>query len=366
MKPELMHYRTRDGSVRIGGSVFGVGAEVDDPDGWLTSLLGLLDGTASPAEVAAKVTARHPDVSEREVADALSALCDAGYVDDAGAPVPAQLSARDVERHSRGVSLLRWMDRTPRAGAWEVQARLHDASVLLVGVGGAGSFAAQALVASGVGRVHCIDPDVVELSNLNRQVLYQESDVGRPKAEAAVARLRGLNSDVRVTGERRGIDGEDDLAALLGPDVDLLVLSADRPRALWSWTNRACLAAGTPWVTGSYHGPNVVAAMFAPGRGACWECLRAYEEADSDSRLPDGVSLDDVVPSPPLHAVNAVSAGMCGSFIAHAAVAALTGVPPLEPGVRFGLNLVVAGDPILGRAPRDPACPACGDGQSTR
>src|SRR6185437_7359027 len=103
--------------------------------------------------------------------------------------------------------LLRWMDLSPRASPWSAQLRLRRARVLVLGVGGTGGAAAQILVASGVGAVHTVDPDVVELSNLNRQLLYRETDIGRPKTDAALAALRALNSDVTVTGERYEVRG---------------------------------------------------------------------------------------------------------------------------------------------------------------
>lgn len=74
------------------------------------------------------------------------------------------------------------LDLTPRASTWEPQERLRRALVTVIGVGGTGGVAALALAASGVGRLHCVDPDVVELSNLSRQVIYTEDDKRQPAA----------------------------------------------------------------------------------------------------------------------------------------------------------------------------------------
>jgi molybdopterin/thiamine biosynthesis adenylyltransferase len=324
---------------------------------------------------------------------------------------------REEDRYSRGVPLLRWMDLAPRTGPWDAQLRLREARVLLIGVGGTGGHAAQALVASGVGHVHCVDPDTVELSNLNRQPLYRESDLGRPKVEAAVATLRALNSDVTVTGERREVARPEDLAELvagsrqagrppggpppvraavehrrpggtLGPagppaetadgpgravssstpasalppsPYDLLVLAADRPDAIRRWANRACLAAGLPWVDAGYRGPLVTAGVYVPGQGACWECLRDGEIARRDLRLGPGQDPEVASPRMPWNPASAVTAGLSGALLAHAALALLTGVPALEPGFRFGVNLMLPGDPVHQRTPRHLDCPACGE-----
>ncbi|MFF3578341.1 HesA/MoeB/ThiF family protein [Streptomyces mirabilis] len=398
MKPEHRPYRTIDGNVRIGSVIHGIGAEIADPQGWVWTLVETMDGTREPSAVVGEVLRAHPelpDLTPEDARQAMADLLDAGFVEDAAAPVP--VSERERLRYSRGVPLLRWMDLGPRTSPWDAQLRLRRARVLLVGVGGTGGYAAQSLVASGVGRLHCVDPDVVDLSNLNRQPLFRESDLGRPKVTAALAALRALNSDVTVTGERREIRHPADLADLIGtgapeapsrpkqagplqapsepiragaPDVpppsrdsyDLLVLAADRPDDIRRWANRVCLAADLPWVDAGYRGPLVTAGVHVPGRGACWECLRAGEVARRELRLAPGQ--DDGVASPhlPWNPATAVTAGLSGGLLAHAALALLTGVPTLDPGFRFGINLMLPGDPVLQRFPRRPDCPACGDG----
>lgn len=372
VKPEHRAYRTVDGNVRIGSVVYGIGAEIEDPEGWIWTLVESMDGSRTTSAVRDRVTRAHPGVSAEDVDRAIADLLDAGHVERAGAATPAELSADERTRYGRGMTLLRWMDSTPRESSWDVQLRLREARVLLVGVGGTGGHAAQALVASGVGNLHCVDPDVVELSNLNRQPLFRERDIGSPKVDAALADLRALNSDVLVTGERRAVTGPDDLAGLLeaappgaapGPGpYDLLVLSADRPPEIRRWANRACLDAGVPWADAGYRGPLVTVGVHAPGRGPCWECLRLGEVERRDLRLPPGRTEEAASPRMDWNPVNAVTAGLSGALLAHAAIALLTGVPDIRPGFRFGINLMVPGEPALERFDRRPDCPSCGSG----
>ncbi|NEB01812.1 ThiF family adenylyltransferase [Streptomyces sp. SID13726] len=376
MKPEHRAYRTVDGNVRIGSVVHGIGAEIADPQGWVWTLVESMDGSRGPAEVVAEVLRGHPGLPAEDADQAMADLLAAGFVDDALAAVP--VPPREEDRYSRGVPLLRWMDLTPRTSPWDAQLRLREARVLLIGVGGTGGHAAQSLVASGIGHVHCVDPDVVELSNLNRQPLYRERDIGRPKVESAVGTLRGLNSDVTVTGERREVRGVGDLGELVrglgagrdsgpvgtpatAPAYDLLAQGADRPDDLRRWTNRVCLDAGLPWVDAGYRGPLVTAGVYVPGQGACWECLRAGEIARRDLRLGPGQDPEVASPRMPWNPASAVTAGLSGALLAHTALALLTGVPALEPGFRFGVNLMLPGDQVHHRAPRLLDCPACGD-----
>jgi ThiF family len=143
------------------------------------------------------------------------------------------LSPAEQERYSRGVTLLRRLDRSPRRSAWEMQERLREVRILLIGLGGTGGYCAQALVASGVGHLHCVDHDTADLSNLNRQPLSRERDIGRPKLDAALEDLRALNHHPEVTGDRRRVAGPEDLAMLLdsGPGLVRPACHVRRPAA---------------------------------------------------------------------------------------------------------------------------------------
>jgi molybdopterin/thiamine biosynthesis adenylyltransferase len=361
IKPEHAAYRTIDGNVRIGGVIQGIGAEIEDPDGWIWTLTQAMDGTREPADMIAAVRSYHPHILAGDVADAMEQLLDAGFVEDGGAPTPDSIPERERERHSRAMPFYRWIDRTPRRSPWDVQVRLRSARVLLIGVGGTGSAVAQGLTAAGVGSLHLVDADDVELSNLNRQVLYRETDIGKPKVEAASAHLRALNSDVEITHLQRAVESRGDLATLLGTAYDLLVLCADQPHEIRRWANRACLAADLPWVCGGYQGPLATAGVFAPGRGACWECLHTTGAERADLRLAPGQPAELAEPHLPWNPANVVSAGVCGNLITHGALALLTGAPPLEPGLHFGVNLVLPGEPVYERYRRRPDCPACRD-----
>jgi molybdopterin/thiamine biosynthesis adenylyltransferase len=359
IKPEHAPYLTAGNTVRIGGGVLGIAAEMTDPGGWLWSLVRATDGTSAPGQIVRQVCRRHPGASAAEVQDALDALIAEGYVEDAAAAEPTDLTAEEQERYDRGMQYYRWVDLTPRSSPWDVQRMLKRARVAMIGLGGTGATAALALAASGVGRLHCIDADIVSLSNLNRQALYTGDDLGRPKAEAAVARLRRVNSDIEISAEQTMIGSREELARACA-GFDLLALCADQPDELRIWANRACLAARMRWVDGGYHGPLITAAAYTPGTGACWECLRAGERR----RLGlSAVPASDVVQQlhrAPGHPATAMSAGLSGHLVAHLAVALLTGASPVTPGALVGFNLMMPGDAVTVWHPRQPDCPACG------
>ncbi|WP_206785539.1 ThiF family adenylyltransferase [Amycolatopsis sp. MtRt-6] len=358
IKPEHLPVRHGGDRVRIGGVVRGIAADISDPDGWVWALLELLDGSRTPDQVVADLVRRHPVRTDADVRAAVADLVEAGYVEDAGEPDPGGLSAGERERYRRSRALFRWMDRTPRRTSWDTQLLLRGARVVVIGIGGVGCTAAQTLVVSGVGHVHCVEPDVVELSNLNRQVLFTERDLGRPKAEAAVERLQEHNSEVQVTGARLHVD---DRVALrtLATGFDVVLLAADQPQEIRSWTNQACVATGTAWVHGGYHGPQVSCGVYRPGAGPCYDCARVAER-ERRAGLPRQ-TFSAAVGEVPSHAANAVSAGIAGQLAAHATLSLITGVPALRTNCEFGFNLVTLQDSFaLGlEAPR-PDCPTCG------
>lgn len=223
------------------------------------------------------------------------------------------------------------------------QERLSRSQAVVVGLGATGGALADALVRAGVGRVRLIDRDVVELQNLHRQLLFDETDAasGLPKAEAAAARLARINSQVVLEPRIADLGPDNARELLAGAD---LVLDGTDNFATRLVLNDACLAAGQPWVYAGVVGTSVHGFPILPGRTACFRCY-----------LPE-------VP-PPGAAETCESAGVLGP-----AVLVGAGFAAAE-----GLKLLLGGEPAEGllvvdvwtrearrlRLPRDPDCPAC-------
>ena len=127
------------------------------------------------------------------------------------------LTPEQIQRYSRHLTL-------PQVGV-EGQQRLSDASVLLVGAGGLGSPLAVYLAAAGVGRIGIVDFDVIDVSNLQRQILYDSADVGRPKVELAAQRVRGINPLVEVDAHAERFEASNAFA-LIEP-YDLVIDGTD-------------------------------------------------------------------------------------------------------------------------------------------
>jgi molybdopterin/thiamine biosynthesis adenylyltransferase len=343
-----------DGRIRIGLGQYGVAAELeDDADGNIARILVLMDGTRDIDRICADLTAERPGIAPEDVRDVVEALIAEGFVEDAEAPPPAGLSPRELERYEPARHFYSWIDTTPRESPYTVQSRIKQARVSLLGVGGTGSAVAAGLVASGIGALHLADFDDVQESNLTRQLLYTEQDVGAPKVERAVTRLRALNSLVRVTGEEVKATGPDDVAALM-TDCDVFVLCADEPHPdILLWTNEAALRTRTPWFVSFYAGPMAVVGSFHPGETGCWLCMRRTEDDKSAGERY-------LVPDSRPNAVVAASANVSGHLCALEVLYHLGGMTPQTRGKVFHWNFGAWDHTYAVEAARRDDCPACG------
>jgi len=163
----------------------------------------------------------------------------------------------------------------------EGQQKLLASSVLLIGAGGLGCPTAQYLTAAGVGRIGLVDDDVVSASNLQRQILYATSDVGRPKVEVAQERLEGLNPDVTIEGFQERLDSSNALERFA--DYDVVIDGTDNFPTRYL-TNDACVLLGKPNVHGSIFRFEGQASVFDATKGPCYRCL--YPEPPPPGAVP--------------------------------------------------------------------------------
>lgn len=257
----------------------------------------------------------------------------------AGLPMrPSEVSPAFLERYSRQLRL-------PQVGLAGQQA-LQAARVVLIGAGGLGSPAAFYLAAAGIGHLRLIDDDVVERSNLQRQVLHQDAGAGvMAKVDSARERLQALNPAIEIEAIRARITA-DNAEALLA-DADVVLDGADNFPARHA-LNAACLKLGKPLVYGAvqaFHGQASVFDARKRGEAPCYRCL--FPEAPND-------------------APNCAEAGVLG------VVPGIIGLIQASEAIKLILGI---GEPLTGRLLRfdaltmrfaetrlvpDPHCPACG------
>jgi molybdopterin/thiamine biosynthesis adenylyltransferase len=237
----------------------------------------------------------------------------------------------EIERYARHLVL--------REVGGPGQQKLKAASVLIVGAGGLGSPAALYLAAAGVGTIIMVDPDDVDRSNLQRQILYAEDDVARPKVEAAADRLSGLNSNIFVAGYNGAFDSS--TADELTEGVDI-VLDGTDDFAVRFAVNAACVRHGKPLVSGAIGRWTGQVGVF--GSQPCYRCLVPEIPPDAETCVAVGV-------------VGAL-AGVIGSMMALEAIKLIVGAGEPLTG-RLLLYDALAAETRTVRIGADPECPVC-------
>jgi bacteriocin biosynthesis cyclodehydratase domain-containing protein len=235
---------------------------IKQPDAKERDLLAAVDGARTRSELTAEFGVQAVD-------DLLAQFGTLGLLEDA-----ADDDLLDPDVVARFDRQLRYFsDISEGPSASECQERLEASRVAVLGVGGLGGWSALGLACCGVGELLLVDFDRVELTNLNRQVLYTEADIGEPKASAAAERLRAFNSSMRVEERVQRIDCEAAVAEAI-QGCDLVIASCDWPaHDIERWINAACFAAGTPFIAMSHFPPVArVGPLYVPGVTGCYAC----------------------------------------------------------------------------------------------
>ena len=183
------------------------------------------------------------------------------------------LSKEEITRYSRHLIM-------PEVGM-DGQLKLKQAKVLCIGTGGLGAPLGLYLAAAGVGRIGLVDFDKVDLSNLQRQILFDTNDIGRPKIEAATNRLRSLNPDIQIDNFETRLTSENALDIL--KDYDIVVDGTDNFPTRYL-VNDACVILGKPNVYGSIFRFEGQITIFGYPGGPCYRCL--YPEPPPPGLVP--------------------------------------------------------------------------------
>ena len=251
-------------------------------------------------------------------------------------PAVAALTPYQVERYSRHIIM-------PQVGS-AGQRKLLNASVLIVGAGGLGSPIAVYLSLAGVGTIGIVDFDTVDVTNLQRQILHQNDDVGRPKVQSAVETLKAYNPDVNVVTHEEPITSANAMDII--PNYDVIINGADNFPARYL-VNDAAYLAGKPLVDGSILLFDGQATTYLPGKG-CYRCL--FPEPPPPGEVPSCAEAG----------VLGVLPGMVGTIQATEAVKVIMGVGESLTG-RLLLIDALDMEFRMVKLRRNPDCPLCGD-----
>lgn len=356
VKPDHPVFGTPD-LVQIAG--YGSVTEIEDGSGQIRRLLELLDGSRTVEQVWAVLNREDPALSLHDVRAAVRQFDDAGFLVDRRHTAEGLLDDYELRRWERNINFF-GSYASMRQSGYELQARLRDCRVTLIGLGGLGSHLLFNLAAMGVGQVRAVETDQVEMSNLNRQILYRDADVGRAKLALAVARVREFNPKIDIEPVSLRIASTDD-ALSVADGADFLISVADRPKTeIIRWVNEGCVRSGVPFVSGGLDTQRGVYYTIVPGRTGCVECWR-LTALDND---PTSVAWQQQRRARELGGDNAAFAPMVmliAGFMLGELTRVVTGIA--EP-VAAGRLMQLRFDELVEaeRWARRPDCPVCGRG----
>jgi bacteriocin biosynthesis cyclodehydratase domain-containing protein len=326
----------------------GADIHIEEPDAEGRRLLAALDGTRTREELI-------DEFGSDEVGDLLAQFEELGVVEDAADDdlIPEKV----LERFDR--QLRYFSDITTGPTASQCQRKLESSRIAVLGVGGLGGWAALNLACCGIGEMLLVDFDRVELSNLNRQVLFSESDIGRFKAVAATERLRGFNSAMQIESRVQRLDSEEAIAETI-EGHDLVIDACDWPAGdIEKWVNSACFAARVPFIAMSHFPPIArIGPLYVPGVTGCFACQeigyrRTYPLFD--------VAMEQQRGKPSPAATLGPACSLIGGQIGIDVLHHLTGLAqPSTLGVGHIYDLrtmALEREPVV----PEPTCPVCGD-----
>ncbi|HEX5984182.1 MAG TPA: TOMM precursor leader peptide-binding protein [Solirubrobacterales bacterium] len=321
---------------------------IEKPNAEERRLLAAVDGERTVEELRAEFGAE-------EVNDLISQLQELEVLEDA--EDDERLPAAELERFDRQLRYFSDIGSSDLPASL-CQERLREAKVAVLGVGGLGGWAAWALACCGVGEMWLIDGDRVEISNLNRQILYTEADIGLLKVECAAARLRAFNSGAKITTTARRLESEADIAEFIAGS-DVVIDAADWPaHDIERWCNSACFEARIPYITMSHFPPIArVGPLYVPGVTGCFACQEAAYRREYP--LFD-VAVEQRRAKPSPAATLGPACGLIGGQVGLDVMHLLTGLAtPSTQGVAHIYDLRTM-EVKRERVVPEPGCPVCG------
>ncbi|WP_100332623.1 ThiF family adenylyltransferase [Bacillus xiapuensis] len=356
IKPIYPLYRLNEKEFRIGAQL-GITAEFGDPDGQLWELASRLDGR-SVENVIQEMIELFPELSEKDIIEGVTLLDNEGfleetiYEDNAGIP----------ERYMPNVNYFSRFIGT-NGNRFNPQKKINETTILLLGLGGGGSNILTLLSGLGPKKIIIVDYDNVEESNLGRQLLYKESDIGSPKCEAAARAISQMNSQLEIEAHNQKIKTPDDVLKLID-GVDLVICAIDEPPFVAQRiVNQAIVKANVPCVFGASQVSRGRVFTVIPGKTGCFDCLNLHYSMNDPQFIEQFVAFREINFSPPTIAY-APAIFQLTAAIVDEAVRVITGyVEPRSLSTQYEINFEDASSfthPSWHRYADE--CPTCGKG----
>jgi molybdopterin/thiamine biosynthesis adenylyltransferase len=349
-------YQLNDHVFRIGAQK-NITSEFTDPQGKLFELVSILDGRDLSA-IVAHMQDKFPDLTVDDVYYGLDLLNGQNFIEEKEENLKHTIDERylpNVHYFSRFMSY----GKSP----YDIQKKLNDSTVLLLGLGGGGSNILTLLSGLGPKKVKIVDYDIVERSNLGRQLLYREADIGRLKVDVAAESIKAMNSLIAVEAYNKKIETVDDVLAYID-GVDIIISVIDEPQFLvYRTVNKAAVAAGVPCVFGASQVSRGRVFSVIPQVTGCFDCLNIHYTKHDERFVDQFIGFNKIDFNPPTVAYAPAIYNLTGAIVDEA-VRILTGYTrPMSSSTQYEINYEDGASfthPAWKRYERE--CPTCGSG----
>jgi len=335
----------------------GVAIEMEDSSKFIATVCKLMDGEKNPAQLKQALSPLFP--KETPYLENLLTVLDNEYLlEDVSRNYPDKLTDYDTTRWSRNIEFFgahcKAMD-----NKYSYQEKLKSTKVVIFGLGGVGSNVLYNLVAMGVHNIRAIDFDEVELSNLNRQIIYNESDIGQLKSVAAKNRILQFIPDANVEVINKKISCGMEIEELISGQ-DIVISAIDQPREkIMDWFNVACVKQNIPFLCGALDSRLAIYYTIIPGQTGCIECWKA-SASKSNFMFQNLIQEEGFVPSASPNVAIMPFISIVSGLIASEFLKIVTGVAePQSLGKLCAFDFISSQITISESWQKNPACLMC-------
>lgn len=339
------------------GAQLGITAEFGDPEGQLWELASKLDGRPVMT-VIEEVREVFPELTVEDVIDGIQLLDNEGFVEE--------VLEEETDVPVRYMPNINYFSRYIGSGGnrYTPQRKISETTILLLGLGGGGSNILTMLAGLGPKKIVIVDYDNVEESNLGRQLLYKESDIGTPKAEAAARAISEMNKDIEIEAYNKKIEKPEDVLDVID-GVNLVICAIDEPPFVAQRiVNEAIVKANVPCVFGASQVSRGRVFTVIPGVTGCFDCLNLHYSMNDPQFVEQFVAFRKIDFAPPTIAY-APAIFQLTAAIVDEAVRVITGyAEPRSLGTQYEINFEDGSSfrhPLWKRYKEK--CPTCGKGK---
>lgn len=342
----------------------GIAIEIDDEEGYIHSACQLMDGKNNLHFIKSKLEQSHPQL-DNSLDELINLLDSEGLIEDADLSNSNHLTEYDKERWSRNIEFFGAYCKLSE-NKFHHQETIKNTKVTLLGLGGVGSNVLLNLVALGVRNIKIIDFDNVELSNLNRQVIYNEDELGQPKTKIAKNKILAFYKDANIEAINTKISSSSDIEQLIDGQ-DFVINAADQPRAqIIDWVNAACIKKKIPFICGALDYKYAICYSVIPKVSGCIECWKSSAR-QSNAIFQDYYSQKGFHPSPSLNVTIMPFISIVGGLIGSEFIKIITGItPPSSLGKLRAYDFTTGEISIVEHWEKQPDCLVCSDSTNGR